>query len=54
MESLVPKRGRPVSFPASRIVWKNREKLADVCGCLFGCAGREGCGRVVVNESGKR
>lgn len=35
VEGLVPKRGRPVTFPVERIVWKNRQRLADVCGCLF-------------------
>ena len=35
VEGLVPKRGRPVMFPVERIVWKNRKRLADVCGCLF-------------------
>ena len=35
VEGLVPKRGRPVTFPVERIVWKNRKKLADICGCLF-------------------
>lgn len=31
-ESLVPMRGGPVVFPLSRIQWKNRKRLADVCG----------------------
>lgn len=35
VEGLVPKRGRSVTFPVERIVWKNRKKLADICGCLF-------------------
>ena len=34
-ESLVPKRRNAVSFPLSRIRWRNAEKLADVCGCLL-------------------
>lgn len=33
-ESLVPQRGAPVTFPIARIKWRNRDKLADVCGCL--------------------
>ena len=35
VESLVPQRGRPPTFPLARIKWINREKLADICGCLF-------------------
>ena len=35
VESLVPQRNRPVSYPIGRIKWINREKMADVCGCLF-------------------
>lgn len=35
VEGLVPKRGRPVAFPVERMVWKNRTRLADICGCLF-------------------
>ena len=35
VESLVPKRGRAVTFPLARIKWVNRKKAADVCGCLF-------------------
>ena len=35
-ESLVPQRSEPtVKFPIARIKWRNRDKLADVCGCLF-------------------
>ena len=34
-ESLVPQRSEPtVKFPIARIKWRNRDKLADVCGCL--------------------
>ena len=33
-ESLVPQRGAPVMFPLSHIKWRNRDKFADVCGCL--------------------
>lgn len=32
VEGLVPKCSRPVTFPLSRIQWKNRKRLADVCG----------------------
>ncbi len=35
VESLVPQRGRAPTFPPARIKWINREKMADVCGCLF-------------------
>ena len=35
VEALVPQRGRAVVFPVAQIKWHNREKLADVCGCLF-------------------
>ena len=34
-DTLVPQRGSPVMFPLSRIKWRNRDKLADVCGFLF-------------------
>ncbi len=34
--SLVPERGNPVSFPVERIKWRNRKKLSDICGYLFG------------------
>ena len=33
-ESLVPQRGAPVMFPLSRIKWRNRNRLADICGYL--------------------
>ena len=39
VETLVPKRGKPVMFPRERIVWHNREKMADICGCLFSSLG---------------
>ena len=35
VESLVPQRGAPITFPLSRIKWRNKDKLADVCGCLI-------------------
>ena len=35
VESLVPQRGAPITFPLSRIKWRNKDKLADVCGCLL-------------------
>ena len=34
-DSLVPQRGAPVMFPLTRIKWRNRDKLADICGYLF-------------------
>ena len=34
-ESLVPQRGAPITFPLSRIKSRNKDKLADVCGCLI-------------------
>ena len=34
-DTLVPQRGAPVMFPLSRIKWRNREKLMDICGYLF-------------------
>ena len=39
VELLVPQRGRAVSFPLDRIKWRNKDKLADICGCLLGCDG---------------
>ncbi|MBP5543403.1 MAG: TIGR02584 family CRISPR-associated protein [Kiritimatiellae bacterium] len=33
VETLVPKRNAPVTFPLQRIKWRNREIVADVCGC---------------------
>ena len=38
VESLVPRRGAPVMFPLARIKWRNRERLADICGYLFPAA----------------
>ena len=35
VESLVPQRNRAITFPLARIKWVNREKMADICGCLF-------------------
>ena len=35
VESLVPQRGAPITFPLSRIKSRNKDKLADVCGCLI-------------------
>ena len=35
VESLVPQRGSSVMFPVKRVKWRNRAKLADVCGNLF-------------------
>lgn len=35
--ALVPKKSGQVRYPVNQIVWINREKMADVCGCLF-CA----------------
>ena len=32
VESLVPKRDRPITFPLSRIKWRGKECLADICG----------------------
>ncbi len=34
-DTLVPQRGSPVMFPVHAIKWRNREKLADICGYLF-------------------
>ena len=34
VETLVPKRTAPVTFPLQRIKWRNRERLADVRGYL--------------------
>ena len=34
-ESLIPQRGAPITFPLSRIKSRNKDKLADVCGCLI-------------------
>ena len=34
-ETLVPSGRNPALFPVKRIKWVNREKLADICGCLF-------------------
>ena len=34
VETLVPKRGGPVTFPLQRIKWRNRERLADIQGHL--------------------
>lgn len=33
--TLVPQRGAPVMFPLSKIKWRNRVRLADICGNLF-------------------
>lgn len=35
MESLVPLRNRPVTFPREKICWKNKGVLADICGYLI-------------------
>ena len=35
VESLVPQRGRAVSFPFRQIAWRNRDRMADVRGYLF-------------------
>ena len=35
LESLVPMRGRPVSYPVRNIKWHNKKRLADICGYLF-------------------
>ena len=35
LESLVPMRGKPVSYPAHNIKWQNKKRLADICGYLF-------------------
>jgi len=35
VETLVPQRSSSVMFPLARIKWRNREKVADVCGYLF-------------------
>ena len=32
VESLVPKRDRPITFPLARIKWRGKEYLADICG----------------------
>lgn len=32
VESLVPKRDSPITFPLSRIKWRGKECLADICG----------------------
>jgi hypothetical protein len=34
-DSLVPQRGAPVMFPLTCIKWRNRKRLADICGYLF-------------------
>ena len=34
VESLVPKRGAAVTFPLSRVKWRNKERLADIHGYL--------------------
>ena len=34
-ESLVPQRGAPVTFPISRVKWRNEKKLEDICRCLL-------------------
>jgi len=33
VDSLVPQRGTPTTFPLARIQWRNRGRLMDVCGC---------------------
>lgn len=33
VESLVPKRDKPITFPLSRIRWRGKENLLDICGC---------------------
>lgn len=33
VESLVPKRDKPITFPMSRIRWRGKENLVDICGC---------------------
>lgn len=33
VESLVPKRDKPITFPLSRIRWRGKEELLDICGC---------------------
>ena len=35
VESLVPKRGAAVTFPLSRVKWRNEERLADIQGYLL-------------------
>lgn len=35
VETLVPQRNNPVVFPVNTIKWRNRDKVVDVCGCLF-------------------
>ena len=35
VESLVPQRGSSVMFPVKRVKWRNRAKLADICGNLI-------------------
>ncbi len=32
VESLIPKRDRPITFPLARIKWRGKEYLADICG----------------------
>ena len=34
-EALVPQRGAPLTFPVSRVKWRNKENLADIRGCLL-------------------
>ena len=33
--ALVPKKSGQIRYPVDQIVWVNREKMAEVCGCLF-------------------
>lgn len=35
VETLVPQRNNPVVFPVNTIKWRNRDRVVDVCGCLF-------------------
>lgn len=35
VDSLIPLRNRPVTFPTEKIRWKGKEKMMDICGYLF-------------------
>ena len=39
--SLIPSPGRAVTFPTNHIKWQNREKFADICGCLLPSIGEQ-------------
>ena len=41
LESLIPQRGRGVTYPVSQITWRGKGKLMDICGYLFSPIGKE-------------